>query len=245
MSTGGKASPALLNKRKPEDSPGDKLSKLKKVKPVEATEICASSGQKWWAKEVDSDDDETKWNYLEHNGVLFPPFYQPHKVKPLYDGKPFELTTKQEEYVTYWCQTVGSLWENNDIYRQNFKSEFIPLFKPNKVELEKFDFSPILNHLLAKKEERKNRSAEEKKVEKEQKAQTDQEYGYAIVDGVLEKVGGYTIEAPTLFKGRGKHPKAGKMKARIMPEAVTINIAETAPVPKCTMPGHCWGKVKT
>lgn len=30
------------------------------------------------------------------------------------------------------------------------------------------------------------------------------------------------------------------MKARIMPEDITINIANNAPIPKCEMPGHCW-----
>jgi DNA topoisomerase-1 len=45
------------------------------------------------------------------------------------------------------------------------------------------------------------------------------------VDSIKEKIGGYIIEAPTLFKGRGDHPKAGFIKARIIPEDITINIA--------------------
>jgi DNA topoisomerase-1 len=61
-----------------------------------------------------------------------------------------------------------------------------------------------------------------------------------LVDSVKEKIGGYLIEAPTLFKGRGDHPKAGFMKARIMPEDIVINIAKNAPVPKCEMKGHAW-----
>eukprot|EP01017_Pseudomicrothorax_dubius_P006083 TRINITY_DN11678_c0_g1_i5.p1 TRINITY_DN11678_c0_g1~~TRINITY_DN11678_c0_g1_i5.p1 ORF type:complete len:533 (-),score=153.47 TRINITY_DN11678_c0_g1_i5:66-1664(-) len=101
----------------------------------------------------------------------------------------------------------------------------------------------IVTYLQEKKEAKKNRSAEEKKKEKDEKAKRDQEFGFAIVDGVLEKVGGYVIEAPTLFKGRGKHPKAGLMKARIMPEELTINVAENAPVPRCLMPGHSWGNI--
>lgn len=55
-----------------------------------------------------------------------------------------------------------------------------------------------------------------------------------------EKIGGYLIEAPTLFKGRGEHPKAGLMKARIMPEDVTVNVGRTTCVPRCNMKGHCW-----
>jgi len=54
-----------------------------------------------------------------------------------------------------------------------------------------------------------------------------------VIDNTLEKVGGYLIEIPTLFKGRGKHPKAGLLKARIMPENITLNLDNDAPVPKC------------
>jgi len=66
---------------------------------------------------------------------------------------------------------------------------------------------------------------------------------YAVVDGVLERVNGFQIEPPTLFKGRGKHPKAGIIKPRIMPEEITINVAEDAPIPRCDVPGHSWGDV--
>ena len=37
--------------------------------------------------------------------------------------------------------------------------------------------------------------------------------------------------------------KAGFMKARIMPEIITINISEDCPIPVCTMPGHSWGEI--
>jgi len=66
----------------------------------------------------------------------------------------------------------------------------------------------------------------------------DNFFGKAVIDNTLEKVGGYVIEIPTLFKGRGKHPKAGLLKGRILPENITLNLAEDAPVPKCLMPGH-------
>ena len=48
-------------------------------------------------------------------------------------------------------------------------------------------------------------------------------YGWALVDGCLERVGNYTLELPTLFKGRGEHPKAGLLKGRMMPEDLTVN----------------------
>jgi hypothetical protein len=36
-----------------------------------------------------------KWRFLEHNGVIFPPKYEPHGVKMNYDGKQVELTPDQ------------------------------------------------------------------------------------------------------------------------------------------------------
>eukprot|EP00434_Breviolum_minutum_P033859 symbB.v1.2.029958.t1/scaffold3328.1/size58959/3 len=49
------------------------------------------------------------------------------------------------------------------------------------------------------------------------------------------------LEPPQLFRGRGEHPKQGLLKKRTFPESVTLNIGETACVPKvCGMPGHAW-----
>ncbi len=53
----------------------------------------------------------------------------------------------------------------------------------------------------------------------------DRVYGHALVDGCLERVGNYTLEPPTLFKGRGEHPKAGLLKARLAPEDLTVNVS--------------------
>ena len=47
-------------------------------------------------------------------------------------------------------------------------------------------------------------------------------YSYAIVDGHLEKVGNYNVEPPGLFRGRGKHPKTGMLKARVMPSDIAL-----------------------
>lgn len=43
------------------------------------------------------------------------------------------------------------------------------------------------------------------------------------------QVGNFRVEPPGLFRGRGDHPKMGKLKARIYPRDITINIGE-APV---------------
>jgi hypothetical protein len=33
-----------------------------------------------------------------------------------------------------------------------------------------------------------------------------------LLDGRIEKLGNYTMEPPGLFRGRGEHPKTGKLK---------------------------------
>ena len=38
---------------------------------------------------------EKKWDTLVHAGVLFPPEYEPHGVRMLYEGKPVELSAEQ------------------------------------------------------------------------------------------------------------------------------------------------------
>jgi DNA topoisomerase-1 len=53
-------------------------------------------------------------------------------------------------------------------------------------------------------------------------------------------VNGFLIEPPTLFKGRGKHPRAGFVKPRIQPEEITLNLSDDAPIPRCHVAGHNW-----
>ncbi|CAN0346831.1 unnamed protein product, partial [Discosporangium mesarthrocarpum] len=69
-------------------------------------------------------------------------------------------------------------------------------------------------------------------------------YSYSIVDGHLEKVGNYNVEPPALFRGRGKHPKTGKLKHRVTPSDVTINCGEGVKVPRCGVPGYAWEGVQ-
>ena len=53
----------------------------------------------------------------------------------------------------------------------------------------------------------------------------------------------YRTEPPSLFRGRGEHPKQGMIKRRIMPEDVTINCSKDSKIPKAP-DGHKWKKVQ-
>lgn len=93
-----------------------------------------------------------------------------------------------------------------------------------------------------KKEEKKKLTTAEKKAIKAEKDALEAPYMYCYLDGRKEKVGNFRIEPPGLFRGRGDHPKTGKLKKRVMPEQVTINIGKGAKVP-APPKGHKWEKV--
>lgn len=64
------------------------------------------------------------------------------------------------------------------------------------------------------------------------------------MDNHLEKVGNYNVEPPGLFRGRGKHPKTGMLKARVTASDISINCAEGVCVPRCDVPGYAWQSVQ-
>ena len=49
-----------------------------------------------------------KWKTLKHNGVLFPPDYEPHGIRMRYDGQPVDLNPEQEEVWGGFVQ--GTKW---------------------------------------------------------------------------------------------------------------------------------------
>jgi DNA topoisomerase I len=57
-------------------------------------------------------------------------------------------------------------------------------------------------------------------------------------------MGNYNMEPPGLFRGRGEHPKTGKLKTRCFAEQVSLNLSEDACVPICSLPGHAWQSVR-
>lgn len=77
--------------------------------------------------------------------MLFPPFYKRHNVGLIYEGKMITLNEEQEELCTYWAQSIGSPYENKEIYRKNFESLMQTKFPG--FELDKADFTKIKEHL--------------------------------------------------------------------------------------------------
>lgn len=205
----------------------------------------------WWKESGKEKENPTwKWDTLEHNGVAFPPLYTPHGVKMKYDGKEVDLTPEQEEYATFYAKYANNPKYQKPHFKKNFFKDFLKILNPNpkgpKHVIQKFelcDFSPIVNYLEEMSLRKKNRTKEEKAKENEERLAIKEKYGYAIVDGRKEPLGNFVVEPPGLFLGRGEHPKSGRVKKRIYPEDITLNIAENAKIPECPLPGHNWGKI--
>lgn len=194
-------------------------------------------------------NNESKWKTFSHNGVLFPEPYKPHKVPLLYEGKKITLKPDSEEYATIYAKFTETEYVKNKIFNKNFFSDWSKILKADgHSEIKNFadcDFSLILKHLLEAKEVKKNLSKEEKQKEKELKDKSEAKYKIAFVDGKEQATGNFRIEPPGIFLGRGCHPKAGKIKKRIYPEDITINIDTKSPIPSIPSfySGHKWGKI--
>ncbi|XP_018471122.2 DNA topoisomerase 1 alpha [Raphanus sativus] len=193
-----------------------------------------------------SSDGQTKWTTLEHNGVIFPPLYKPHGIKILYKGKPVDLTIEQEEVATMFAVMKETDYYTKPQFRENFWNDWRKLLGKKHViqKLDDCDFTPIYEWHLREKEKKKQMTTEEKKALKEEKLKLEEKYMWAVVDGVKEKVGNFRVEPPGLFRGRGEHPKMGKLKKRIRPSDITMNIGKGVPVPECPIPGEKWKDVK-
>ncbi|PJF17683.1 hypothetical protein PSACC_02504 [Paramicrosporidium saccamoebae] len=202
---------------------------------------------RWW--EEQDNDGSVKWTTLEHHGLYFPPLYEPHGVKMLYNGKPIELEPEAEEVSSFFAAIIGTDHYDNEIFRKNFFEDFCAVlhsinskYRNVITEFEKCDFGPIAEHLAMLREKKKMMGKEEKELLKKEKSKIDEHYGFCTLDGRKEKVGNFRVEPPGLFRGRGKHPKAGKLKTRVPPESITINVGEGCRVPP-PPEGHSWGKV--
>ncbi|KAK7341180.1 hypothetical protein VNO80_24105 [Phaseolus coccineus] len=193
-----------------------------------------------------SGDGQKKWTTLVHNGVIFPPPYQRHGVKMLYKGRPVDLTPEQEEVATMYAVMRDTEYMQKDKFKDNFWFDWRKLLGRNHViqNLKDCDFTPIYDWYQSEKEKKKQMTTEEKKTLKEEKMKQEEKYMWAIVDGVKEKVGNFRVEPPGLFRGRGEHPKMGKLKRRIHPGDITINIGKDAPIPECPIPGERWKEIR-
>ncbi|CAI0379324.1 unnamed protein product [Linum tenue] len=194
-------------------------SSFKKANMKNTKQMKKSKFSKSTKVQPGSTDGQRKWTTLVHSGVIFPPPYQPHGVKILYKGKPIDLTPEQEEVATMYAVMKDTDYMQKPKFLENFWNDWRRILGRNHViqKLDDCDFTPIYEWHQQEKEKKKQMSTE---------------------------VGNFRVEPPGLFRGRGEHPKMGKLKRRIRPRDITINIGKDAPVPECPIAGESWKEIK-
>lgn len=243
---------------KPESTPEKKGKRKMKHADTEDVELEEGEEEYRWWEDPTRGDGTKKWTTLQHQGVIFPPPYEPlpKNVKMKYGGIPVTLEPEAEEVAGFFGSMLNSEHNvQNPTFQKNFFRDFQDVLKKtggakdkdgNKVSIKEFtkcDFTPIFNYYDAKREEKKALPAAEKKRLKAEKDELEAPYMYCLWDGRKQKVGNFRVEPPGLFRGRGDHPKTGTVKKRVEPEQITINIGKEATVP-APPAGHRWKEIK-
>jgi DNA topoisomerase-1 len=255
-----------LARKKPSETaakatPAGKKGKAKAAKIEETEQDREAEAEEeeyhWW-DDPSKGDGTTKWTTLEHAGVVFPPPYEPlpRNVKMRYDGTPVSMALEAEEIAGFFGGMLNStLNVENPTFQKNFFQDFQEMLEKTggatdrngaKVDIKEFskcDFQPIFEYYEGQRAEKKSLPTAEKKRLKAEKDAAEAPYMYCMWDGRKQKVGNFRVEPPGLFRGRGEHPKTGKVKKRVEAEQITINIGKEATVP-APPEGHRWKEIK-
>lgn len=139
--------------------------------------------------------DGVNWRQLEHPGVVFTPKYIRHNVEFRYDGEPVHLTDEQEEIATFYASIPddGPQLGNakvRKVFQTNFFNDFKESLGAGSIikQFDKCDFTSIKMHLDIQKTIRKAATDDEKLKKKLEKESIQLRYGYALIDGRMEKV---------------------------------------------------------
>lgn len=208
-----------------------------------------SQEREWWEQEniAFPQKGEKRWDTLQHNGVMFPPEYEPHGIPIIYNGEEFKMTPEEEEVATMFAVMKESDYYRSDVFRRNFFDSWRQILDKRKVphpirRLELCDFEPIYQWYQKEREKKLNRTKEEKKAAKLQQEKEAEPFRWCYWNGKREQVANFRVEPPGLFRGRGQHPRQGTLKVRVAPEDITINIDAFSPVPEPPA-GHKWDAV--
>jgi DNA topoisomerase-1 len=187
---------------------------------------------------------DKKWTVFRHNGPYFPSLYERHNKDIYFNGNKINVPDIVEEYLTLYAKYIGTDYDKNIRFKKNFFSDLKKVLPKdiNATSIDDFDLTEVKKHLDNISERRKELSKETKLKLKEKQELLELPYKYIIIDGARQKVGNYKIEPPGIFMGRGDHPKLGKIKRRINPNDVTINLDKEAKVPTPNVGGD-WKKV--
>lgn len=137
-------------------------------------------------------------------------------------GHPVTLPPEAEEVATFFAAMLETDHAAKDVFRQNFFEDFLGVlgeFPPTDgtkiTSFAKCDFKPIFEYCEEERLKKKSLSKDQKKQIKEAKDAIEEPFKIALLDGRKETVGNFRIEPPGLFRGRGAHPRTGRLKVRM------------------------------
>jgi len=197
----------------------------------------------WILDLIGGASDKPQWTVLKHNGPMFPAEYVPHKTPVIINNNEVILPSEAEEYATMFAKYLDTPYMESNIFKKNFWKDFAPTIKSLNIKsLDEIDFKPLKIYLEKQKEKRALLTKEDKEAIKKGQDELDEPYKSCIIDGVQQKIGNFKIEPPGIFIGRGSHPKIGRIKKRVKPEDVYLNLDKETTIPKPNVPGK-WGGV--
>jgi DNA topoisomerase-1 len=208
----------------------------------------------WWDTEKKSKCDN-RWTSMIHQGPYFKHIEEPYEhlgAYLTYGRYKYYLSPSEEKIAGFYAKrliserggNVTEIHTENPVFNNNYFTDFYKYLTDEHqkvfLDLDQIGWENLIGLIESAKPGTISKDVKRhKKVEAEERKR---EYGFAILDGLREKVGNFIVEPASIFMGRGGHPSMGKIKREIMPEDVTINTGVNDLVP--TPPrGHNWGKV--
>jgi DNA topoisomerase-1 len=178
------------------------------------------------------------WKSLSHNGVNFPPPYEPSGLTVAVKGRTVTLLPLAEEMAYQLAKKKDTPYVQDPVFTANFMGDFVKQLPPwcGMARFSDVDFSQIYEKVDREKAQKERMSKEQKKAlattRKEQRESLKAKFGKALLDGKEVDIANWMVEPPGLFMGRGQHPFRGKWKPRIQPSDVILNLGQSSPVPQ-------------
>lgn len=191
---------------------------------------------------------KNKFKTLIHNGVVFPPEYEPKGYTLNGEKIPNTGYDSAEEMLWHYSSKLDTDYIKASVFNPNFYSCLKPKLT-EKLKLLKFpeDFMPVLKQMVKDNEKLKEQKTEYKKAHKaeieKESEERKEKYGHALLDGKEQPVA-FMIEGPGIFIARGDAPLLGMWKYRTRPEDVTINYVGPKEDEPLAPEGHKWGYVE-
>ena len=177
------------------------------------------------------------WKTLSHNGVNFPPPYEPDGLSITVNGRSVKLTPLAEEMAYQFAKKKDTPYVQDPVFISNFMADFVKQLPAwcQGAKFADFDFSELYAKVDREKADKESMSKEQKKAlaasRKEQREALKAKFGRAVLDGKEVDIANWMVEPPGLFMGRGQHPFRGKWKPRVLPSDVILNLGKESPRP--------------